>query len=170
MLGSVLIQDSDVMILDEPTNFLDLLGIIWLQNYLMELRSTSQKTVILVSHDRDFINNICEEIIILRDQNLAYFRGNLSAYEEDFQSRKLYLTRMQEAQDRQEKHIEKTITANIKQGKKTGDENKLRQAKSRQKKLDDRSGMQVSATGGRFKLNRDRQGMIILESKYSQTD
>jgi hypothetical protein len=65
---------------------------------------------------------------------------------------------MKEAQDRQIKHMKKTIAENIKEGNKSGDENKLRMAKSRQKKVDERMGLQVSATGGRFKLNRDRPG------------
>ena len=158
MLASALTQTSDIIILDEPTNFLDLLGIIWLQRYLTDLRDSSNSTVVLVSHDRDFIDAVCEEVIILRDKTLTYFSGNLSAFEKDRKHQILRLTRMQEAQDRQVAHMEKTIQNNIKVGKKTGDDNKLRQAKSRQKKVDDRMGMQVSATGGRFKLNRDLVG------------
>lgn len=158
MLASVLLQDADIMILDEPTNFLDLLGIIWLQNYLVDLRSKSHKTVIVVSHDRDFIDHVCEEVILLQDQSLVYFDGNLTAYEEDLKARRLNLTRMNEAQEKQIAHMEKTISANIKAGKKHGDDNKLRQAASRQKRIEDRSGMQVNAKGGRFKLSRDLAG------------
>ncbi|KAJ5131505.1 uncharacterized protein N7515_007544 [Penicillium bovifimosum] len=158
MLASVLVQDPDIMILDEPTNFLDLLGVVWLETYLKQLRETSETTIVLVSHDRDFINAVCEEIVILRDQKLTYFRGNLSAYEQDFEEQKLYLGRMKEAQERQIAHMEASIRENMKIGKKTNDENKLRQAKSRQKKVDDRMGLQVSARGGRFKLNRDLVG------------
>lgn len=158
MLASILIQNPDVMILDEPTNFLDLLGVVWLENYLQRLRESSETTIVLVSHDRDFVNAVCEEIIILRDQKFTYFRGNLSAYEKDFEAQKLYWGRMKEAQERQIAHMEATIRDNIKIGKKTNDDNKLRMAKSRQKKVDDRMGVQVSATGGRFKLNRDLAG------------
>ncbi|KAJ5311973.1 hypothetical protein N7508_002803 [Penicillium antarcticum] len=158
MLAGVLVQDPDIMILDEPTNFLDLLGVVWLENYLKQLRDSSETTIVLVSHDRDFINAVCEEIVILRDQKLTYFRGNLSAYEQDHEEQKLYLGRMKEAQERQIAHMESSIRENMKLGKKTNDENKLRQAKSRQKKVDDRMGLQVSANGGRFKLNRDLVG------------
>ena len=158
MLASALTQTSDIIILDEPTNFLDLLGIIWLQRYLLDLRQNSNATLLLVSHDRDFVDAVCQEVIILRDKKLTYFSGNLSSFETDRKHQILRLSRMQEAQDRQVAHMEKTIQNNIKVGKKTGDDNKLRQAKSRQKKIDERMGMQVSATGGRFKLNRDRRG------------
>ncbi|KAJ5614767.1 hypothetical protein N7528_008421 [Penicillium herquei] len=158
MLAAVLIQKPDIMILDEPTNFLDLLGVIWLENYLQQLRDTSPTTILLVSHDRDFVNAVCEEIVILKDQKLTYFRGNLAAYEQDFEEQKLHLGRMKEAQERQIAHMEASIRENMKIGKKTNDDNKLRQAKSRQKKVDDRMGLQVSANGGRFKLNRDLVG------------
>lgn len=158
LLAGILAQKPDIMILDEPTNFLDLLGVVWLENYLQQLREGSETTVVLVSHDRDFVNAVCEEIIILRDQKLTYFRGNLAAYEQDSEERKLYLSRMKEAQERQIEHMQASIQQNLKIGKKTNDENKVRQAKSRQKKIDDRMGLQVSANGGRFKLNRDLVG------------
>ncbi|KAG5300421.1 ATP-binding cassette protein [Histoplasma ohiense] len=159
MLAGSLVQKADIMILDEPTNFLDLLGIIWLENYFSHLRGVDDdRTVILVSHDRDFLNNVCEETIILKDQTLAYFKGNISAYEEDLGAQRVYWGRMKAAQDRQVAHMEATIRDNIKLGKKTGDDNKLRMAKSRQKKVNGRMGVQVSAKGTRFKLNRDRVG------------
>jgi ATPase subunit of ABC transporter with duplicated ATPase domains len=158
MLASILIQNPDIMILDEPTNFLDLLGVVWLEEYLKRMRESSQTTIVLVSHDRDFVDAVCEEIVILRDQKLTYFKGNLSAYEKDFEEQKLYWGRMKEAQDRQIAHMEATVRESIKVGKKTNDDNKLRMAKSRQKKLDDRMGVQVNARGGRFKLNRDLAG------------
>jgi ATPase subunit of ABC transporter with duplicated ATPase domains len=157
-LASVLHQSrsADIVVLDEPTNFLDLLGIIWLQRYLTDLNTAA--IILIVSHDRDFIDNVCEETIILRDQKLTCFKGNLSAYTADFESKKIHLGAMKEAQDRQIKHMKKSIAENIKEGKSAGDDNKLRMAKSRQKKVDERMGLQVSATGGRFKLSRDRPG------------
>jgi ATPase subunit of ABC transporter with duplicated ATPase domains len=159
-LASVLLQPTDILILDEPTNFLDLLGIIWLQKFLIRLREagSSPPTVVIVSHDRDFINTVCQELIILRDHELTYFRGDLNTYDSSMRDKKLYLGRMKDAQEKQRSHMQQTIAQNIKQGKEKGDENKLRQAKSRQKKLDNRMGMEKSATGGRFKLNRDLGG------------
>lgn len=162
-LASVLLQPTDILILDEPTNFLDLLGIIWLQNFLLKLPESSPNppTVVLVSHDRDFVNAVCQELIILRDQELTYFRGDLVSFDASIRDKKLYLGRMKEAQDKQKAHMQQTIQQNIKQGKAKGDDNKLRQAKSRQKKLDDRMGMEKSASGTRFKLNRDLAGFHL---------
>ncbi|WQF83554.1 Putative AAA+ ATPase domain, P-loop containing nucleoside triphosphate hydrolase [Colletotrichum destructivum] len=157
-LSVSLLQETDVLILDEPTNFLDLLGIIWLQRHLESLQDVDgAPTLILVSHDRDFIT-LCTDLLILKEKGLTYFHGDLPTYEASQSERKLWLTKMKDAQDKQKAHIQQSISNNMKAGKANDDQNKLRQAKSRQKKLDDRWGLQVSAKGGRFKLNRDLVG------------
>ncbi|KAI8629226.1 ABC transporter [Xylariaceae sp. FL1651] len=157
-LASVLLQETDILILDEPTNYLDLLGILWLQRYLTTLAESSDApTLILVSHDRDFIS-LCSDLLIIREKGLIYFHGDLPTYESAQAEKKVHLTKMKEAQDRQKDHIQQTIQRNIREGKAKDDQNKIRQAKSRQKKLDDRWGLETSAKGGRFKLNRDLLG------------
>ncbi|KAK4199407.1 P-loop containing nucleoside triphosphate hydrolase protein [Triangularia verruculosa] len=159
-LAVVLLQETDILILDEPTNFLDLLGIIWLQKYLEGLEDLhpTPPTLILVSHDRDFTSAVCTDLIVLKDKALTYFHGDLPTYEAAQAERKIYLTKMKEAQDKQKSHIQDSIQKNMAAGRKNDDQNKLRQAKSRQKKLDDRWGMQVNAKGHKFKLNRDMAG------------
>jgi ATPase subunit of ABC transporter with duplicated ATPase domains len=158
-LAAALLQTADVLILDEPTNFLDMLGMLWLQRFLEDLRDSAPDTaVVIVSHDRDFVNTTCDELMILREKQLVYFQGNLDSYEKSTRHEILRMSRMKEAQDKQIAHMSKTVANSIQQGKKTGDDNKLRQAKSRQKRLDERMGMEVNAKGGRFKLNRDRAG------------
>ncbi|KAG8624807.1 hypothetical protein KVT40_007874 [Elsinoe batatas] len=156
MLATALLQTADLLILDEPTNFLDLLGIVWLQKHIESLQSSSDKTIVIVSHDRDFVDATCEEIIILRDKVLSYFPGNITDYETDIRSRIKYLTRMKDAQEKKTDRMKKSIADTVKQGKKRGDDNALRTAKSRTKKLENSTGLMKSATGGRFKLNRDR--------------
>jgi ATP-binding cassette subfamily F protein 3 len=154
-LACALTQYADVLLLDEPTNFLDLPSIIWLQEYIRNLRGT---TVLITTHDRDFGDAVAEELILLRNQVLETFRGNLSLYERERWKKAKWLTKMKDAQDKQKKHIEKTIAGNIKAAKDKGDDKKLKQAASRKKKLDERMGMQVGLKGGRFKLNRDLAG------------
>ncbi|KAI1373662.1 P-loop containing nucleoside triphosphate hydrolase protein [Hypoxylon crocopeplum] len=157
-LATALLQDTDILILDEPTNFLDLLGIIWLQRHLTALaESPDAPTLILVSHDRDFIS-LCTDLLIIKDKDLTYFHGDLPMYESSRAEKKIHLTKMKEAQDRQKEHMQQTIQRNMREGRAKDDQNKIRQAKSRQKKLDDRWGLEVSAKGGRFKLNRDLPG------------
>jgi ATP-binding cassette subfamily F protein 3 len=154
-LACALTQYADVLLLDEPTNFLDLPSIIWLEGYISNLKST---TVLITTHDRDFADAVAEELIVLRNQQLETFRGNLTMYERERRKKFRYLTKMKEAQDKQKKHIEKSIAGNLKAAKDRGDDKKLKQAASRKKKLDDRMGMQVNSKGGRFKLSRDLAG------------
>ncbi|KXX74785.1 ABC transporter F family member 3 [Madurella mycetomatis] len=158
-LATALLQETDILILDEPTNFLDLLGIIWLQRYLQSLEDLdAPPTLILVSHDREFASSVCTDLLILKDKALTYFHGDLPTYESSQAEKKQHLTKMKEAQDKQKAHMQESIRHNLAQGRKNDDQNKIRQAKSRQKRLDDRMGMQVNERGGRFKLNRDLVG------------
>ncbi|KAK8118656.1 uncharacterized protein PG998_003282 [Apiospora kogelbergensis] len=160
-LAAVLLQDTDILILDEPTNFLDLLGIMWLQNYLASLADgDNASTLIIVSHDRDFIS-LCTDILIIKDKALTYFHGDLPVYEASRAEKRLHMTKMKEAKEKQKDHMEKTIARNMKEGRAKDDQNKIRQAKSRQKKLDDRWGLEVSSQGNRFKLNRDLVGFHL---------
>lgn len=154
-LACALTQYADVLLLDEPTTFLDLPSIIWLQGYIRNLRNT---TVLVTTHDRDFGDAVAEELILLRHQVLETFRGNLSLYERERWKKARWMTKMKAAQEKQKKHIEKSIAGNIKAAKEKGDDKKLKQASSRQKKLDERMGLQVGLKGGRFKLNRDLGG------------
>jgi len=157
-LACALAQNPDVLLLDEPTNFLDLPSVIWLENYIRNLEGT---TVVVVTHDRDFADAVAEELLVLRNQKLEAFKGNLSLYENERWKRAKWINNMKEAQEKQKAHIEKSISNNIAAAKKQGDDKKLKQAASRKKKLDERMGMQVSAKGHRFKLNRDRVGYLL---------
>jgi ATP-binding cassette subfamily F protein 3 len=62
--------------LDEPTNHLDLEAVIWLEEYL----TTYKHTLIVVSHDRGFLNEVCSDIIEFKRKKLTYYRGNFDAY------------------------------------------------------------------------------------------
>lgn len=154
-LACTLTQYADVLLLDEPTNFLDLPSIIWLQDYINNMTNT---TVLITTHDRDFGDAVAEELILLRNQVLETFRGNLSLYEREKWKKIKYLTKMKDAKDKQKKNMEKSIASNIKAAKDKGDDKKLKQVASKQKKLDERWGLEVGLKGGRFKLNRDLAG------------
>ncbi|MGB4774121.1 MAG: ABC-F family ATP-binding cassette domain-containing protein, partial [Daejeonella sp.] len=75
-LAKLLIDDPDVYILDEPTNHLDIETIEWLENFL----TTGQKTILLVTHDRYFLDNVSNQIIELDRGKLQVFKGNYSYY------------------------------------------------------------------------------------------
>ena len=158
-LASALCQSADLLLLDEPTNFLDLPSIIWLENYIQNLSSSI--TVLVVTHDRAFADSVADELLVMRNLGLERFRGNLSAYELERMKEYKYLTRMQDALDKKKKHMEKSVENNVKAAKRTGDDKKLKQAASRKKKLEERTGMEVSAKGTRFKLHRDLGGFHL---------
>ncbi|KAF2271550.1 P-loop containing nucleoside triphosphate hydrolase protein [Westerdykella ornata] len=155
-IACALTQYADVLLLDEPTNFLDLPSILWLQGYIRGLRSRT--TVLVTTHDRDFGDAVGEELIVLREKKIETFRGNLSLWERERWKRMRYLTKMKEAQEKQRRHMEKTVAGNLRAAREKGDDKKLKQAASRKKKLDERMGMEVGLRGGRFKLNRDLAG------------
>lgn len=121
---------------------------IWLQEYL----NTFPSTLLVVAHDRDFIDNITQELIILRLKTLTYFDGNLSEYERNTREKRKNQIKSKEAMDKKKEAIEKTIDNAQRNARKTGDDNLAKMAKSRQKKLDDRWGIERNAKGGRFVL------------------
>ena len=82
-LANVLILEPDFLILDEPTNHLDLEMIEWLESYL----SRGNKTIFMVTHDRYFLDNVCNTILELDNNTIYTYRGNYSYYLEKRQER-----------------------------------------------------------------------------------
>jgi ATP-binding cassette subfamily F protein uup len=82
-LAQVLIDEPDFLILDEPTNHLDINMIEWLENYL----SDQNMTILMVTHDRYFLEKVCNEIIELDDETLYKYKGSYSYYLEKKQER-----------------------------------------------------------------------------------
>lgn len=82
-LAQVLIEEPDFLILDEPTNHLDIEMIEWLENYL----SKENTTLLMVTHDRYFLERVCNEIIELDDRTLYKYKGNYSYFLEKKQER-----------------------------------------------------------------------------------
>ncbi|GAB6022006.1 ATP-binding cassette sub- F member 1 [Chamberlinius hualienensis] len=75
-LARALFIEPTLLLLDEPTNHLDLNAVIWLDNYLQGWK----KTLLVVSHDQSFLDNICTDVIHLDQQKLYYYRGNFSMF------------------------------------------------------------------------------------------
>lgn len=82
-LANVLITDPDFLMLDEPTNHLDLEMIEWLEGYL----NRGNKTIFMVTHDRFFLDKVCNVILELDDQGIYTYRGNYAYYLEKRQER-----------------------------------------------------------------------------------
>ena len=82
-LANVLIDEPDFLMLDEPTNHLDLEMIVWLEGYL----NRGNKTIFMVTHDRFFLDKVCNTILELDDKTIYTYRGNYAYYLEKRQER-----------------------------------------------------------------------------------
>ncbi|KFH67888.1 hypothetical protein MVEG_06619 [Podila verticillata NRRL 6337] len=149
-LAQALFLKPDLLLLDEPTNHLDLPAIIWLQNYLLENLNEDQ-TVVVVSHDRNFLNAVSQEIIRLRDQTLTYHPGNYDEYEMKMEDKAKMKDRINDALEKKRKHVQDTINKQRSIMSKTGDDKRGAVIASRQKKLDRLAGHNKTDSGHRFK-------------------
>lgn len=97
-LAQALMCPSDLLMLDEPTNHLDLDATLWLEEWLKQYRGT----LLMISHDRDFIDAICSNIVHLEQQQLNSYKGNYSAFETQRAER---LAQQQANYDKQQQRI-----------------------------------------------------------------
>jgi ATP-binding cassette subfamily F protein 3 len=97
-LAQALMCRSDLLLLDEPTNHLDLDAVLWLQGWLQNYPGT----VLLISHDRDFLDTCVDHIALLADQRIHAYTGNYTAYERQHASR---LAQQQAAYDKQQRTV-----------------------------------------------------------------
>ncbi len=104
-LARTLMSRSDLLLLDEPTNHLDLDAILWLEDWL----KAYEGTLVLISHDRDFLDAITDHILHIENQELTLYTGNYSAFE---RTRSERLAQQQQAYEKQletRAHLQKFI-------------------------------------------------------------
>ncbi|KAL5226470.1 hypothetical protein ABZP36_014735 [Zizania latifolia] len=104
-LARALFMQPTLLLLDEPTNHLDLRAVLWLEQYLC---SQWKKTLIVVSHDRDFLNTVCNDIIHLHDKSLHVYRGNFDDFESGYEQKRKEMNRKFEVFEKQMKMARKT--------------------------------------------------------------
>ena len=98
LLAKMILQKPDLLLLDEPTNHLDLPSIEWLEKYLKNY----QGSVVIVSHDKFFLDRMVDKIVELYQQNLHFYNGNYSFYEREKEMR---ITIQQKAYENQKDYI-----------------------------------------------------------------
>ncbi|KAF8117381.1 hypothetical protein N665_0011s0098 [Sinapis alba] len=98
-LARALFVQPTLLLLDEPTNHLDLRAVLWLEEYLCLWK----KTLVVVSHDRDFLNTVCTDIIHLHGKNLHFYRGNFDGFETGYEQRRKEMNKKFEIYDKQVK-------------------------------------------------------------------
>ncbi|KAG7340898.1 ABC transporter [Nitzschia inconspicua] len=131
----------DLLLLDEISNHLDLHGILWLQRYL-----TSDKcqdlTIMVISHDRDFLGAVTTDIIVMNHQRLTYHPGDYWEYQRQVQERtSMQSNKLEAAEKQRQKALEFVQKQQAQSNKKSADPNKQRQAKMIKDKKLDRIGM-----------------------------
>jgi ATP-binding cassette subfamily F protein 3 len=104
-LAKLLLQEPSLLLLDEPTNHLDLDTLQWLEEYLRQYNGA----VVLVSHDRQFLDNLCKRTFALSRGDLHEYSGNYSFYEREREVRKVLLLNAQKNQQQQLKQTEQFI-------------------------------------------------------------
>ncbi|MGM0616149.1 MAG: ABC-F family ATP-binding cassette domain-containing protein [Pseudomonadota bacterium] len=125
-LARTLFMPSDLLLLDEPTNHLDLDALLWLEQWLTRYPGT----LLLISHDRDFLDAVCDHIVHMHQQSVELYRGNYSRFERT-RAEKLALQRAEAAkQQARREEIERFINRFKAQA------TKARQAQSRVKMLE----------------------------------
>jgi ATP-binding cassette subfamily F protein 3 len=125
-VAQALMCRSDLLLLDEPTNHLDLDAVLWLEKWLQDYRGT----LLLIAHDRDFLDQICNRIVNIEHGKVDLYRGNYSDFEEARAARLAQDQALYERQQREVEHIESFIN------RFRAKASKARQAQSRIKALE----------------------------------
>ncbi|RUO62983.1 ATP-binding cassette domain-containing protein [Pseudidiomarina insulisalsae] len=104
-LAQALISRADLLLLDEPTNHLDVDAIFWLEDWLQRFPGT----LLLISHDRDFLDAICQQIIHIEQQTATAFSGNYSSFERQYAEQLAQQQAQFEKEQAQRKHLQSYI-------------------------------------------------------------
>ena len=104
-LASVLFAEPDLLLLDEPTNYLDLEGTLWLEDYIRRY----PYTVIIISHDRDLLNNAVNAIVHLDQKKLTFYRGGYDQFERQKAEADELQTKAKVKNDAARKHLQSFI-------------------------------------------------------------
>ena len=140
LLAQALFGHPDVILLDEPTNNLDLASVVWLEDFLMDYEGT----VLVVSHDRYFLNNVCTHIVDIDYGKIKMYVGN---YDFWYESSQLIQKLVRDQNKKAEQKIQElqTFIARF-----SANKSKSRQATSRRKLLDKITVEELPASGRRY--------------------
>jgi len=125
-LAAVLFSQPDLLLLDEPTNYLDLEGSLWLINYL----SSYPATIVVISHDRDLLNDVCDHIVHIDKGKLQLYRGNYTSFARQRAEARMLQAKFLKKQEEKRAHLQEFVDRF--RAKAT----KARQAQSRLKMLE----------------------------------
>lgn len=157
-LAQILLAENDLILLDEPTNHLDLDTLTWLEEFLQNFKGS----LIIVSHDRHFVNSVTNKTLEVFDKQIGFFPGNYSAYLKFKDERDIQLRAQQKTQERKIKETEKFIERF--RYKST----KAKQVQSRIKQLEKLDSISIAEEEKRIELRfpePPRSGVVPVELK-----
>ena len=172
LLGKVLLEEPDILLLDEPTNHLDMDSIEWLESFLLEYKGT----VIIISHDRYFLDKVVNKVIEIEGGKVSTYGGNYSAYMAEKQ--KIYLDELKRYENQQKKikSMEESIKR-LKDWANRGDNAKLyKKAFSMEKRIEKMEKVDKPILDNKkMKLDLTAQGrsgddVISIEGLYKKID
>ena len=131
-LATILLKNPSILLLDEPTNHLDIETLEWLENFLIEYKGT----IILISHDRYFLDKVVTKTILLENGHTKIYFGNYSYFLEEDERRTLVEFEMYKTQQKQIEKMKESIKKLREFGRLAGNEMFFKRAKSIEKRLD----------------------------------
>ncbi|GMI35615.1 hypothetical protein TrCOL_g9454 [Triparma columacea] len=146
-LACALFASPNLLLLDEPTNHLDLEAVLWLERYL---NKTFKGTLLIVSHDRHFLNEVVTDVLHFHRETLTCYKGDINTFEETREERRKNQIRLRDEQEAKRKHMQSYIDKHAEAG--SNGPSAARQRKSRMKKME-RIGMQGAAQGKKYKIS-----------------
>ncbi|RHY28740.1 hypothetical protein DYB32_007635 [Aphanomyces invadans] len=159
-LAKALYVEPTLLMLDEPTNHLDLNAVIWLDDYLQKWK----KTLLIVSHDADFLNSVCGEILHLENKKLVSYKGNYDQFKEmEVQKRK----QAEKAWEKQQKQLRALKAKGASSNKATDIIKKQREPGARAEKKKAKSSVESAQDSGKTMelLERPREYTVKFSFK-----
>ena len=156
-ISCALFANPSLLLLDEPTNHLDLESVFWLERYLT---TKFTGTLIVVSHDRHFLNEVVTDVVYFNKATLTCYRGDITNFEAVREEEKLRQIRLRENQEAKKAHLQKYIDLHSQAG-----ENGVKAAKQRKSKMKklDKLGVMAAGEGKKWKASYDGDAAEVEE-------
>lgn len=158
-LARALFIEPTLLMLDEPTNHLDLNAVIWLDDYLQRWK----KTLFVVSHDQDFLNSVCQEILHIETLTLASYKGNYDSFKKGEQIKKKQLLKAWEKQEKRLKELKRGGQSKAKATETVKKNKREPGARAAKKKLDQQVAAGTATAENKELIKRPRDYTVKLE-------
>lgn len=169
MLASIMIKNPDILLLDEPTNHLDIETLEWFEDYLINYKGT----VLIISHDRYFLNNIVDKIILIENGKEDIYLGNYDYYVEEYKKRFELKLNLYKNQQKEIKKLEASAKKLREFGRLGNDSRFYKRANSIDKRIEklDKIDRPLVTKGINMNLSNDKRSgnEVLVLKKYSMS-